>query len=82
MGMDAYTLSQLQFAEGAMLAADSLNMTKQMVSIKISDAPADSFYLSNKLYKPDMLHADVILASVPAANAATAARIAKLHKQR
>ena len=82
MGMDAYTLSQLQFAEGAMLAADSLNMTKQMVSIKISDAPADSFYLSNKLYKPDMLHADVILASVPAANAATAARIAKLHKQK
>ncbi|MBS1764926.1 MAG: hypothetical protein JSS90_08185 [Bacteroidetes bacterium] len=82
MGMDNFTMSQLQFAEGALLAVDSLNAVKQTVNIKINDAPADSFYLSNKLYKADLLHADVIIAAVPAANAPVVQRIANMHKQK
>lgn len=80
--IDANVMPQLQFLEGALMAADSMKALGIDLSIKTIDVPADSVALTNIFYRKEVLQADVIFAAVNSSLANAASTLALKHKNK
>ncbi len=80
--IDAASMNQLHFLEGALLAVDSLKQKGIIVNLKTFDTAIDSFSLTNLLYQKDVMNSDCIFASFNGGFYTTAATIAQKHNNK
>lgn len=78
---DYNNLSTLQFAEGALLAADSLKYLGINVNLHIAETPADSFALWRLWRQNNFVKCEAVIASVPSSYIPAVARLSFNNKQ-
>ncbi len=80
--IDASVLPNLQFLEGATLAADSIRAMGIELHLKTLDAPTDSVAFTNMLYRKEAMQADALFASLAPNLAPAAVNITKKHNNK
>ena len=78
---DYNNLSNLQFAEGALLAADSLKQLGINIKLNIAETPPDSFALWRLWRQNNFVKCEAVIASVPSSFNPAVARLSANNKQ-
>lgn len=78
---DYNNLSNLQFVEGAQLAADSLKQLGINVNLNIAETPADSFALWRLWRQNNFVKCDAVISSVPSSFIPAVTRLSANSKQ-